>query len=95
MYHRIGTFHAGAKKIIDEGLYGFYVSPQDSTDFMRTGVNLPITFLNKIVGVIGINGEYDQIISLGRVVKKMTEILIREKFRPTHGLLPAPRRKAA
>ena len=77
--NRIGTFHAGAKKIIDEGLYGFYVSPQDSTDFMRTGVNLPITFLNKIVGVIGINGEYDQIISLGRVVKKMTEILIREK----------------
>jgi carbohydrate diacid regulator len=30
------------------------------------------------VGVIGITGAYEQVIGYGQVVKKMTEILIRE-----------------
>lgn len=79
---RLGNFHEGAKHIIDAGLAELYVTPdaaKQATPPMRAGINLPITYECRIVGVVGITGEYDQVIGYGQVVKKMTEILIRER----------------
>lgn len=75
---RVGHFHAGAKRIVEEGLPELYVRPEDATPTVRAGLNLPITHGGRTVGVIGITGAYEQVIGYGQVVKKMTEILIRE-----------------
>jgi len=78
---RIGNFHEGAKKIIDEQLAELYITPEMETGQMRRGINLPLEYESRIIGVIGITGAYDQVIGYGQVVKKMTEILIRERER--------------
>jgi carbohydrate diacid regulator len=77
---RIGNFHEGAKKIIDEHLREFYVSPELETTMTRAGLNLPIIINDDIIGVIGITGEYNQVFNYGQIVKKMTEILVRENL---------------
>lgn len=77
---RIGNFHEGAKKIIDENLPELYITAEEATADTRMGINLPLFYKNKIIGVIGITGAYDQVIGYGKVVKKMTEILIRERI---------------
>ena len=77
---RIGNFHEGAKKIIDEHLEEFYVTPEMETLTTRTGLNLPITFEGETIGVIGITGAYEQVYNYGQIVKKMTEILVRENY---------------
>ncbi|MGP1585212.1 MAG: CdaR family transcriptional regulator [Schwartzia sp. (in: firmicutes)] len=79
---RLGNFHAGAKRVIDEGLSELYIgseTAQQATPPMRMGINLPLTYERHIVGVVGITGEYESVIGYGQVVKKMTEILIRER----------------
>ncbi|MFR4990521.1 sugar diacid recognition domain-containing protein, partial [Anaerotruncus colihominis] len=75
---RIGFLHEGARQIIEERLPELYIRAEEATATARTGLNLPITHRGDIVGVIGITGEYGQVIGYGQVVKKMTEILIRE-----------------
>lgn len=75
---RIGFLHEGARQIIEERLPELYIGAEEATATARTGLNLPITHRGDIVGVIGITGEYGQVIGYGQVVKKMTEILIRE-----------------
>lgn len=75
---RIGHFHEGAKKIIDQHLPELYVEPKDETITTRTGINLPIRIDDTIVGVVGITGPYEQVFNYGQIVKKMTEILVRE-----------------
>ena len=75
---RIGHFHEGAKKIIDQQLPELYVDPKDETLTTRTGINLPIRIDDTIVGVVGITGPYEQVFNYGQIVKKMTEILVRE-----------------
>ena len=75
---RIGTFHEAARKIIEERLAELYISPEQATKTVRAGLNLSISYGGKIFGVIGITGEYEQVIDYGQIVRKMTEILIRE-----------------
>lgn len=44
------------------------------------GLNLPIMYDEVIVGVIGITENYDEVIGYGKIVKKMTEIFVRENI---------------
>lgn len=75
---RIGELHEGAKKLIDEGLE--YLIVRDDTQFKgsRSGVNLPIFLENELVGTIGITGPVDQVLQYGKIIKRMTEILLLE-----------------
>ena len=75
---RIGNFHEGAQRIVEQQLDELYITPEAATPTARAGLNLPIQHKGRIVGVIGITGEYTQVIGYGQVVKKMTEILMRE-----------------
>lgn len=77
---RIGNFHDGAKKIVDEHLEEFYVTHETETTTTRAGLNLPIIIDGETIGVVGITGEYDQVFNYGQIVKKMTEILVRESY---------------
>ena len=76
---RIGSHHQAANSILTQGLEEVYVSPEQASDSTRTGLNLAVKDGERTVGVVGISGEYDSIYGYGQIVKKMTEILIRER----------------
>jgi len=76
---RIGQAHEGAQRIIRERLPELVIDAGEETATARRGTNLPIEFGGEIVGVIGITGPYEAVIGYGQVVKKMTEILLRER----------------
>lgn len=84
---RIGQFHEGAFKIITEKLDEYYINDERSTETARKGLNLPLELDGEIVGVVGITGSYDEVINQGRLLKKMTEILLQEHRRSYHQLL--------
>lgn len=79
---RIGTFHEGAYQIITRHLTELYITAEleKTMPLVRKGINLPIEAEGKVMGVIGITGDYDEVIKYGQIVKKMAEILIRERI---------------
>lgn len=77
---RIGNFHEGAKKIVEEHLEEFYVTREAETATTRAGLNLPIIINGETIGVVGITGEYEQVYNYGQIVRKMTEILVRDNY---------------
>ena len=79
---RIGSFHEGAYRIIQGHLQEYYITPELEQQLpnVRKGINLPIEVDGEVQGVIGITGEYEEVIQYGQIVKKMAEILIRERI---------------
>ena len=75
----VGSFHGGTRRILDRHLDELYIRPEAATETMRGGLNLAVKLYRDIVGVIGITGVCEEIFGYGQIVKKMTEILIREK----------------
>ncbi|RBW69578.1 CdaR family transcriptional regulator [Bacillus taeanensis] len=78
---RVGTFHEGAlisyrernKIIITE-------NDQHALEGVKAGINLPIFFQQQIVGIIGITGDPSKVSQYGEILRKMTELLIKESY---------------
>lgn len=78
---RVGTFHEGAllssrdqkKMIITKDM-------ENHLKGVKAGINLPILFKEKVVGVIGITGNPEKVSAYGELLKKMTELLITESY---------------
>ena len=79
---RVGNFHTGAYRVIQNHLSEYYITPELEQELpnVRRGINLPIEVDGEVQGVIGITGEYAEVIKYGQIVKKMAEILIRERM---------------
>ena len=79
---RIGNFHVGAYRIITNHLKELYITPEleQTLPLVRQGINLPIEVDGNVEGVIGITGTYEEVIKYGQIVKKMAEILIKERI---------------
>ena len=79
---RIGNFHEGAYRIIQNHLKEFYITAELEAQIpnIHQGINLPIEVDGVVQGVIGITGNYEDVIKYGQIVKKMAEILIRERI---------------
>ena len=73
---RIGTFHAGAKRVVDERLECLTIHDDEEYVGAKPGVNLPLRFQNDIIGVIGVTGPESTVGKYGQIIKKMTEILL-------------------
>lgn len=86
-YERIGTFHEGAKKVIEQGLELLII--ENDADYIgaKQGINLPIIVDGEIVGVIGVTGKRKQIEVYGQIIKKMTEILVVDTHRKEEKLV--------
>lgn len=78
---RINTFHEGAHILITSEMDQLIVEKDDEYNGCKRGVNLPIQFASKTVGVIGITGDPEETIKYGLIMKKMTEMLLYENFR--------------
>ena len=76
---RVGTYHGGAKRVIATKSE-LVISFDAQYEGTKSGINLPVYFQNDIVGVIGITGSEDEVGRYGKIIKQMTEILIKEAF---------------
>lgn len=73
---RIGSLHEGAQIMLSEGRSELIVEPGDQLKNTIPGINLAIMIDGKIAGVIGVTGAPTEVIVLGNVIKKMTELMI-------------------
>ena len=76
---RIGSCHMGAKKMIEEGMP--YLIIESDTEYIgsRKGVNLPIVVDEEVVGIIGITGDRSDVEKYGEIIRKFTEMYIRDE----------------
>ncbi len=76
---RIGAVHAGAEELLRKNLPEFIVEKEGHGVY--SGVNLPLIIEDRVIGVVGITGPVGEVRVLGNVIKKMTEILILDRYR--------------
>ena len=77
---RLGSYHAGAKKLIQDSLKEIIIATDDQYEGTKQGINLPILFDGNIVGVIGVTGNWEEVGKYGQIIKKMTEILLLDTY---------------
>ena len=75
---RIGTYHAGAKKLINEGLDELIINDEEGYEGSLPGINYPLIVDGELIGVVGVTGSDDQTLSYAKIIKRMTELLIQE-----------------
>lgn len=73
---RIGTFHEVAYNIINQQQDLIAVNSDDHFLGTRNGVNLPIVNRTKVVGVVGITGEPEQVKPLAMMLKITIEVML-------------------
>lgn len=76
---RIGEMHGGAKEVI-KTKRPLTIATDHSYPGSKKGINIPIYFEQEIIGVIGITGDKEKVQQHGEIIKKMTEILIKEDY---------------
>lgn len=76
---RIGTGHDGARQVI-QTRETISIDSEHEYRGAKHGINVPVLFNDSVVAVIGITGEREEVEPFGNVIKKMTEILIRENW---------------
>ncbi|WP_025025959.1 CdaR family transcriptional regulator [Caldalkalibacillus mannanilyticus] len=76
---RVGSLHEGALEVLSkkEKLYIFENS-LDTLQGVKPGINLPIFYEKEIIGVIGITGNPLDIEPYAEIIRRMTELIIRE-----------------
>lgn len=77
---RIGTYHSGAQRVINQKLDELVISESNQYAGAKNGINLPIIIDGEIAGVVGITGEKEEVQVLGKVIQKMTKILIMDNY---------------
>ena len=75
---RPGQFHEGAHLVIKENLRELPVYYDDEYAGCKKGINLPLFSDDNIIGVVGITGEVSETSRYARIIKKVTEILVKD-----------------
>lgn len=76
---RVGSFHGGAKKVSKTNNKLIINYNEEYTGSFK-GINLPIYFNHEIVGVLGITGEAKEVEKYGEIIKRMTELIIKDAY---------------
>ncbi|HET7658374.1 MAG TPA: sugar diacid recognition domain-containing protein [Bacillales bacterium] len=78
---RVNDFHEAAGKVatVEKPIV---ISEKDSGKWRGTqpGINLPIKFQEKVIGVVGISGIPEEVEDLAALVVMMTELMIQQKY---------------
>jgi len=76
---RVGNFHQAAFKVIQTK---DVVIVKNNTEYIgaKKGINVPLLFQKDIIGVIGITGEIEEVEQYANIIKKMSEILVKETY---------------
>ena len=73
---RQGQLHQGALRLIRENLPSLTVWEDNPAEGVQRGINLPVAIDGRLVGVIGITGEPEEVSLFGDIIKRMTEIML-------------------
>ena len=76
---RVGKFHGGAARILRENLDELRIFNDDEYEGTRKGTNFLLRVNDEPIGVLGITGNYDEILPFASVIKRMTELLVNER----------------
>lgn len=76
---RINEFHEGAYTVIKTEK-PLIIEHDNQYVGSKKGINMPILFDGSIIGVIGITGKRKEVEKNGAIIKKMTEILVKEDY---------------
>lgn len=78
---RLNQFHEGAAQVIKEGKkLEIYSKDKNHLVGAKPGINLPIEHNNKIIGVVGITGEPNEVSPFGEVIKMTVEMMLQQEF---------------
>ncbi|AXI10240.1 hypothetical protein CUC15_15430 [Oceanobacillus zhaokaii] len=81
---RMDTIHEGAVEVLRSGrTLKIFQNESERWDGSQPGLNLPIIFREKIIGVIGITGNPEMMGDIGELVKMTTELMISQAFLAT------------
>ncbi|MCF8566852.1 helix-turn-helix domain-containing protein [Alicyclobacillus tolerans] len=78
---RIDQFHQGALEVLKSGR-ALIITENNLEQFegAQLGINLPIEFQGKTLGVIGITGHPGEVEKFGELVKMTTEMMVEQSF---------------
>lgn len=76
---RISTYHEGAILVVKTKKQ-LIITHDSQYKGVKKGINFPVFFENEIVGVIGITGNKDDVFKYGKILQKMSELLIKEAY---------------
>lgn len=78
---RISAYHQGAYRVLEENkTVEIKKGNLEYFQGAKEGVNLPIRFNDKPVGVVGITGDPDEVRIYGAMVQAMAELMLEEAF---------------
>jgi len=78
---RLNKFHEGAAKVIKEKKkLEIYSKDINHLAGAKPGINLPIEHNNKVIGVVGITGEPNEVSPYGEVIKMTVEMMLQQEF---------------
>lgn len=75
---RINTLHVGARDAIRQ--QKTLIMERSHSENGQPGVNMPVHFNDKIIGVIGITGEPEQVVPLAALLSTATELLLNQSY---------------
>ena len=76
---RIGQLHEASLKCIATNS-DIVINSDTEYKGSKKGINIPVHLNNEIVGVIGITGDRKDVERFGKIIKSMTEILVKEAW---------------
>lgn len=76
---RIGTIHHGGKKVAKSG-QDLVIHRDTEYKGAKKGINMPVRLNNTIIGVIGITGDSEEVAKYVKIIKRLTEILVKEGY---------------
>ncbi len=78
---RLNQYHEGAALVI-KNKEKLFIYPENKNHLagVKPGVNLPIEEQKKIIGVVGITGDPDEVGPFGEVIKMIVEMMLQQQF---------------
>ena len=78
---RLNQFHEGAALVIkNKEKMLIYSENENHLIGVKPGINLPIEENNKIIGVVGITGNPDEVGPFGEIIKMTVEMMLQQEF---------------
>ena len=78
---RLNKYHEGASLVI-KNKEKIFIYPENKNHLIgvKAGVNLPIEANKKVIGVVGITGNPDEVGPFGEVIKITVEMMLQQQF---------------
>lgn len=78
---RVGTIHEASVAVVKSGVAASHNAEEAAALVgVRPGITMPIVLDGAVIGTVGITGAPAQVVRLGRLVQRQTEMLLRESM---------------